>query len=76
MPIVASAIPEIEYVIRHHEEALLFPVNDLDDCATQLYRILHDPVFREKIGTIAGWAIEERNNAPLADQNIAFYKNY
>lgn len=74
LPVVASAIPEIENVIQHHEEALLFSVNDPADCAAQLYRLLQDQGLREKIGSTARLAVEKRYAAPLADRYTAFYK--
>lgn len=75
LSVVASAIPEIKNVIRHPDEALLFPVNDPEACAAQLMRLVQDPSLRERTGAAARKAVEERYAEPLASRYAAFYNS-
>lgn len=74
LPVVASDIPEIKNVIRHSDEALIYPLNNAEACAEQLYRLIHDQQLREKTGMAAREAVKERYSMPLLERYLAFYK--
>ena len=74
LPVAASNIPEIKNVIQKDNEALLFPVNNAEACAEQLYRLIKDPALRERIGKAGRKAVEERYSQPLLEKYIGFYE--
>jgi len=74
LPVVASDIPEITNVIQYPNEALLFPVNNPDACASQINRLINDQGLREKIGTAARQAVAMRYAEPLGYKYAVFYQ--
>ena len=74
LPVVASDIPEIKNVIRNSGEALIYPLNNAEACAEQLYRLIEDPQLREKTGIAARQAVKERYSTPLLERYLVFYK--
>ena len=74
LPLVASDIPEIKNVVKDSSEALLYPLNNAEACADQLYRLIQDEQLREKTGRAARQAVKERYSQPLLERYLAFYK--
>jgi len=74
LPVVASDIPEITNVIKHSDEALLFPVNNPEACASQISRLINDQGLREKIGTTARQAVAIRYAEPLGNKYAVYYQ--
>ena len=60
MPVVCSAITNNQEVVRENENALLFPVNDVDAMAVQIEKLLRDKPLREKMGTASLKIFNER----------------
>lgn len=74
LPVVASDIPEIKNVIKNTGEALIYPLNNAEACAEELYKLIQSPDLREKTGAAARQAVKERYSTPLLERYLAFYK--
>jgi glycosyltransferase involved in cell wall biosynthesis len=74
LAVVASDIPEIKNVIQKENEALLFPVNNAEACAEQLYTLIKNELLRKETGMAARKAVEERYAKPLIEKYLEFYK--
>lgn len=49
LPVVASSVKGHEDLIQDEKTGLLYPYGDADACATQILRLLHDPLLRENL---------------------------
>ncbi len=50
LPIIASDIPNTREVVSEYENALLFPVDDVENLSGQMSRLLNDEVMRKSFG--------------------------
>jgi glycosyltransferase involved in cell wall biosynthesis len=75
LPIVASAAGGVPDMVRDGEEALLFPIGDIDAGAAQLRRMLDETGFREAMGYRIREAARERFHPDaVAGQTVKVYR--
>lgn len=74
LPVAASGIPGIKNVIQKQDEALLFPVNDAEACASIILQLMGDQKLRKDTGEAARKAVVERYSGSLLDKYIEFYR--
>jgi glycosyltransferase involved in cell wall biosynthesis len=58
LPVIATPVGGIPQVVEHEVSGLLITPGDIEDCATQMERLLADPALRERLGRAARERIE------------------
>lgn len=53
LPVIATPVGGIPQVVEHGVSGLLISPGDIEDCATQMERLLADPALRERLGNAA-----------------------
>jgi glycosyltransferase involved in cell wall biosynthesis len=51
--VIATPVGGIPQVVEHGVSGLLIAPGDIEDCATQMERLLADPALRERLGNAA-----------------------
>lgn len=75
-PIVATDVGGTPEIVEHEKSALLFPVDDAENAATQIQRMLSDSDFREKLASTARKRIRDHFRVEAAAERLAqFWKS-
>ncbi|MCK4412805.1 MAG: glycosyltransferase family 4 protein [Candidatus Eisenbacteria sp.] len=75
LPIVASRAGGVPDMVRDGEEALLFPIGNIDTCAAQIRRLLDETGFREAMGYRIREAAGRRFHPDaVAEQTVGVYR--
>ena len=74
-PIVVSAVPALQEIVRDGETGRTFAVEDAGDLAAVVAELLDDPAERERLGTAArAWVSEHRTWAQNGQRYLELYR--
>jgi glycosyltransferase involved in cell wall biosynthesis len=75
-PIVAASSQGPSWLIQDGENGLLFPVDDVDECARQVNRLIADPPLREKLVAGGRRTFEQEFSMPvIIDRYIRLFES-
>lgn len=76
IPVIASDLEGMKDIINHGENGLLFPVDDYNELASAVLRIIEDNLFAERIGRRGKEYVTDRHDwYNIALKTAEFYKD-
>ena len=75
-PVVAASSQGPSWLIQDGDNGLLFPVDDVDQCALQVNRLIADPYLREKLVAAGSRSFEQEFSMPvIINKYIRLFEN-
>ena len=75
LPVVASDIPEIQSVLTHGKDGVLFACGNENDLASKLLQLIENEALRSQLGKEARKTIEKYYCEPISQKYRQLYQS-